>query len=194
MELSALLIQSQKQNEEKEKNVKTLDDTVELLAGLYRFPAAAAQRAGREVQEVQQRLEQLEEECKTSSSHRQHLQSLVEALRSDCAKLEKTEELQQQLEAAEQEARHLRQSNAELQLKEDSAQGKRWSSRVMERARRDQELLLQDLAALEGKHSLVESELAVARERLEESHLQRDLLTQEKHELSMALEKAEQSV
>jgi len=30
---------------------------------------------------LQQRLEQLEEECKTSSSHQQHLQSLVEALR-----------------------------------------------------------------------------------------------------------------
>lgn len=31
MELSALLVQSQKQNEEKEKTVKTLNDTVEML-------------------------------------------------------------------------------------------------------------------------------------------------------------------
>lgn len=31
MELSALLIQSQKQNEEKEKTMKTLNDTVEIL-------------------------------------------------------------------------------------------------------------------------------------------------------------------
>ncbi|XP_075577343.1 centrosome-associated protein CEP250-like isoform X2 [Pelecanus crispus] len=53
---------------------------------------------------------------------------------------------------------------------------------------------LNDLAALEGKHSLLRSELVVARETLEESHLQRDPLKQEKHELTMALEKAEQSV
>lgn len=31
MELSALLVQSQKQNEEKEKTVKTLNDTLEML-------------------------------------------------------------------------------------------------------------------------------------------------------------------
>ncbi|XP_075022355.1 centrosome-associated protein CEP250-like isoform X3 [Calonectris borealis] len=145
---------------------------------------------------LQQRLEHLEEECKTSSSQRQHLQSLAEALRSDCASLEKTrEELQQQLDVAEQEASRLRQSNAELQLKEDSAQGEKVEQhQTMERARRDQELLLKDLAALEGQHSLLQSELVVAREALEESHLQRDLLQQEKHELSVALEKAEQSV
>ncbi|XP_069655616.1 centrosome-associated protein CEP250-like [Haliaeetus albicilla] len=53
---------------------------------------------------------------------------------------------------------------------------------------------LKDLAALEGEHSLLQSELVVAREMLEESHLQRDLLKQEKHELTVALEKAEQSV
>ncbi|XP_075022238.1 uncharacterized protein LOC142089545 isoform X2 [Calonectris borealis] len=53
---------------------------------------------------------------------------------------------------------------------------------------------LKDLAALEGKRSLLQSELVVARETLEESHLQRDLLKQEKHELTRALEKAEQSV
>lgn len=39
MELSALLVQSEKQNEEKEKTVKTLDDTVEILVG---FPFAWA--------------------------------------------------------------------------------------------------------------------------------------------------------
>ena len=48
---------------------------------------------------------------------------------------------------------------------------------------------LKDLAALEGKHALLQSELAVARETLEDSHLQRDLLKQEKHQLTMALEK-----
>ncbi|KAM6054219.1 LOW QUALITY PROTEIN: uncharacterized protein VSU04_011453 [Chlamydotis macqueenii] len=145
---------------------------------------------------LQQRLEQLEEECKMASSHQQHLQSLVEALSSDCANLEKTrEELQQQLEVAEQEASRLRQSNAELRLKEDSAQGEKVEQQeAMERARRDQELLLKDLVALEGKHSLLQSELVVARETLEESHLQRDLLKQEKHELTVALEKAEQAV
>ncbi|XP_076208163.1 uncharacterized protein LOC143167043 isoform X1 [Aptenodytes patagonicus] len=292
MELSALLVQSQKQNEEKEKTVKTLNDTVEILEASWlekEYEAALTTRAKEEnlslqklikditevvlddsdstvsiictdssqhaessnvlpclssvdaehafvlVQEalarrrgarqalkeelsarqdsinflqhqhrqqeeqcrkLQQRLEQLEEECKTSSSHRQHLHSLVEALRSDCANLEKTrEELQHQLEVTEQEASRLRQSNTELQLKEDSAQGEKVEQqRTMERARRDQELLLKDLAALEGKHSLLQSELVAARETLEESHLQRDLLKQEKHELAMALEKAERSV
>lgn len=48
---------------------------------------------------------------------------------------------------------------------------------------------LKDLAALEAKHSLLQSELVVTREMLEKSHLQRDLLKQEKHELTMALEK-----
>ncbi|XP_040978419.1 centrosome-associated protein CEP250-like [Aquila chrysaetos chrysaetos] len=292
MELSALLVQSQKQNEEKEKTMKTLNDTVEILeasrlekeyeASLTKsakeenrslqklikditevvlgdsdsmvsiictdssqhaesstilsclssvdaehafvlVQEALARRRGatqalkeelsarqdsisfllhqhRQQEEkcrnLQQRLEQLEEECKTSSSHRQHLQSLVEALRSDCANLEKTrEELRQQLELTEQEASRLRQSNTELQLKEDSAQGEKVEQQeMMERARRDRELLLKDLAALEGEHSSLQSELVVAREMLEESHLQRDLLKQEKHELTVALEKAEQSV
>lgn len=62
---------------------------------------------------------------------------------SDCANLEKTrEDLQQQLKATEQEASCLRQSNTELQLKEDSAQGEKVEQQqMMERARRDQELL-----------------------------------------------------
>ncbi|XP_010582393.1 PREDICTED: centrosome-associated protein CEP250, partial [Haliaeetus leucocephalus] len=286
-ELSALLVQSQKQNEEKEKTMKTLNDTVEILeasrlekeyeASLTKsakeenrslqklikditevvlgdsdsmvsiictdssqhaesstilsclssvdaehafvlVQEALARRRGatqalkeelsarqdsisfllhqhRQQEEkcrnLQQRLEQLEEECKSSSSHRQHLQSLVEALRSDCANLEKTrEELRQQLELTEQEASRLRQSNTELQLKEDSAQGEKVEQQeMMERACRDRELLLKDLAALEGEHSLLQSELVVAREMLEESHLQRDLLKQEKHELTVALEK-----
>ncbi|XP_074740422.1 centrosome-associated protein CEP250-like isoform X3 [Strix uralensis] len=287
-ELSALLVQSQKQNEEKEKTVKTLNDTVEILEAsrlekeyeasltksvkeenlslqklikditevvldecasvvadssqqaessnvLSCLSSVDAERAFVLVQEalarrrgatqapkeelsarqdsisfllhqhrqqeekcrkLQQSLEQLEQECQTASSHQQHLQSLVEAFRSDCANLEKIRaELQQQLEETEQEASRLHQSNTELQLREDAAQGERVEQQQrMERARRDQELLLKDLAALEEKHSLLESELVVARETLEESHLQRDLLRQEKHELTMALEKAEQSV
>ena len=48
---------------------------------------------------------------------------------------------------------------------------------------------LKDLAALEGKQSLSQSELVVARETLEEWRLQRDLLKREKQELTMALEK-----
>uniref|UniRef100_A0A663DWU5 DED domain-containing protein n=1 Tax=Aquila chrysaetos chrysaetos TaxID=223781 RepID=A0A663DWU5_AQUCH len=177
MELSALLVQSQKQNEEKEKTMKTLNDTVEILEAsrLEKEYEASLTKSAKEenrslqklikditealkeelsarqdsisfllhqhrqqeekCRNLQQRLEQLEEECKTSSSHRQHLQSLVEALRR-----------------------------------------------------------LKDLAALEGEHSSLQSELVVAREMLEESHLQRDLLKQEKHELTVALEKAEQSV
>ncbi|XP_071671638.1 uncharacterized protein [Patagioenas fasciata] len=238
LELSALLVPSQKKNEEKEKPMETPDDTVEILeAGrlekerevLWSKSAKeenlSLQKLIKDITEalqeelsarqdsidsllqqhrqqeekcrtLQQRLEQLQEECATSSRQRQHLQSLVEALRSDCANLERTrDELQQQLEVTEQEASRLRQRNTELQLKEDSAQGDKVEQQeAMERARREQELLLKDFAALEGKHSLLQSELVVARETLEESQLQRDLLEREKHELTMALEKAEQSV
>ncbi|XP_065501542.1 centrosome-associated protein CEP250-like isoform X2 [Caloenas nicobarica] len=282
MELSALLVRSQKQNEEKEKPMETPDDTVEILEAsrleteheaswsksakeenlslqklikditevvldasdstvsmicpgssqqaepstiLSVLSSGGTEQAFALVQEalarrrgatrdsidsllqqhrqqeekcrkLQQRLEQLEEECATSSRQQQHLQSLVEALRSDCANLEKTrEELQQQLDVMEQEASRLRQRNTELQLKKDSAQGKMVEQQqAMERARREQELLLKDLAALEGKHSLLQSELAVTREMLEKSQFQRSLLEQEKHELTTALEKAEQSV
>ncbi|XP_065501538.1 centrosome-associated protein CEP250-like isoform X2 [Caloenas nicobarica] len=282
MELSALLVRSQKQNEEKEKPMETPDDTVEILEAsrleteheaswsksakeenlslqklikditevvldasdstvsmicpgssqqaepstiLSVLSSGGTEQAFALVQEalarrrgatrdsidsllqqhrqqeekcrkLQQRLEQLEEECATSSRQQQHLQSLVEALRSDCANLEKTrEELQQQLDVMEQEASCLRQRNTELQLKKDSAQGKMVEQQqAMERARREQELLLKDLAALEGKHSLLQSELAVTREMLEKSQFQRSLLEQEKHELTTALEKAEQSV
>ncbi|XP_065706018.2 centrosome-associated protein CEP250-like isoform X2 [Patagioenas fasciata] len=233
LELSALLVPSQKKNEEKEKPMETPDDTVEILeAGrlekerevLWSKSAKeenlSLQKLIKDITEalqeelsarqdsidsllqqhrqqeekcrtLQQRLEQLQEECATSSSQRQHLQSLVEALRSDCANLERTrDELQQQLEVTEQEASRLRQRNTELQLKEDSAQGDKVEQQeAMERARREQELLLKDFAALEGKHSLLQSELVVARETLEESQLQRDLLEREKHELTMALEK-----
>ncbi|KAK2520580.1 hypothetical protein Q9233_011216, partial [Columba guinea] len=144
MELSALLVQSQKQNEEKEKIMKTLQDTVEILVVLDASDSTAsvicpdssqqaepstipsvlssggaaqafalvqealARRRGatralheelsarqdsidsllqqhrqqeEKCRKLQQRLEQLQEECATSSSQRQHLQSLVEALR-----------------------------------------------------------------------------------------------------------------
>ncbi|XP_054130361.1 centrosome-associated protein CEP250-like [Melozone crissalis] len=291
MELSALLVQSQKQNEEKEKTMKTLNDTVEILESSWiekEFTASltnsakeeniflqkliknitemvlddsdsmvsiictgssqhadsghisaprsvdtgrafglvlealarmrGATRALREelsarqdsnkfllqqqryqeekCREVQQRLEQLEEKCKKSSSHQQHLQSLVETLRSDCAKFEKTrEELQEQLGLREREASCLRQSNAELQMREESAQAEKAEQQDrMERARREQELLVKDLAALEEKHSLLQSELVVQRQTLEKLQLQKDLLKQEKDEFAMALEKAQRSV
>ncbi|OXB52992.1 hypothetical protein ASZ78_005972, partial [Callipepla squamata] len=292
MELSALLVQSQKQNEEKEKTMKTLNDTVEMLEAsrleveyeasltksakeenlalqklikeitemvlsggdstvsmvhtdssqhadssnvlscLNSFDAehafvlvqetlARRQKATQALKEelsarqdsisllqlqhrqqeekckkLQQRLEQLEEENKMSSRHQQHLKCLVQAFKSDCANLEKIRgELQQKLQLSEQEASRLRQSNTELQLKEDSVQGEKVEQQLaMERAHRDHELLLKDLAALEGKHSLLQSELIVMREMLEESRLQRDLLKQEKQELTVALEKAEKSV
>ncbi|XP_041346436.1 LOW QUALITY PROTEIN: centrosome-associated protein CEP250 [Pyrgilauda ruficollis] len=292
MELSALLVQSQKQNEEKEKTMKTLNDTVEILESSWiekEFAASlsnsakeenlflqkliknitemvlddsdsmvsiictgssqhansgdifsaprsvdaghafglvlealarmrGAARALREelsarqdsnkfllqqqrhqeekCREVQQRLEQLEEKCKESSSHQQHLQSLVEILRSDCTNLEKTrKELQEQLGLREQEASCLRQINAELQMKEESAQAEKAEQQDrMERARREQELLVKDLAALEEKHSLLQSELVVKRQTLEKLQLQKDLLEQEKDEFAMALEKAERSV
>ncbi|NXL89550.1 CP250 protein, partial [Alectura lathami] len=292
MELSALLVHSQKQNEEKEKTVKTLNNTVEILEAsrleveyeasltknakeenlalqrlvkgitevvlddsdsavsivcadnsqrqessrilsclssldaehafvLVQEALARRQRATQALKEelsarqdsinllqdqhrqqeekckrLQQRLEQLEEESKVSTSHQQHLKSLVQALKSECADLEKTRgELQQRLELSQQEALRLRLSNTELQLKEDSAQGEKVEQQLaMERAHHDKELLLKDLAALEAKRSLLQNELVVTKVTLEESHLQRDLLKQEKHELTMALEKAEQSV
>nr|XP_030144810.3 centrosome-associated protein CEP250 isoform X2 [Taeniopygia guttata] len=292
MELSALLVQSQKQNEEKEKTMKTLNDTVEILESSWiekEFAASltnsakeenlflqkliknitemvldnsdsmvsiictgnsqhadsgdifsaprsvdtghafglvlealarmrGATRALREelsarqdsnkfllqqqrhqeekCREVQQRLEQLEDKCKKSSSHQQHLQSLVETLRSDYTNLEKTrEELQEQLGLREREALCLRQSNAELQMKEESAQAEKAEQQErMERAYREQELLLKDLAALEEKNSLLQSELVVKGQTLEKLQLQKDLLEQEKDEFAMALEKAERSV
>ncbi|XP_074461546.1 uncharacterized protein LOC141750420 isoform X2 [Larus michahellis] len=51
---------------------------------------------------------------------------------------------------------------------------------------------LKDLVALEDKHCVLQHELVVAREALEESHLERDVLKEEKHELRVALEKLEQ--
>ncbi|XP_014741683.1 PREDICTED: centrosome-associated protein CEP250 [Sturnus vulgaris] len=291
MELSALLVQSQKQNEEKEKTMKTLNDTVEILESSWiekEFAASLTNSAKEEnlflqklirnitemvlddsdslvsiictdssqcadsgdisaprsvdtghafglvlealarmrgatwalreelsarqdsnnfllqqqrhqeekCREVQQRLEQLEEKCKKSSSHQQHLQSLVETLRSDCANLEKTrEELQEQLGLMEREASRLHQSNAELRMKEESAQAEKAEQQDrMERARHKQELLVKDLAALEEKHSLLQSELVVKRQALEKLQLQKDLLEQERDEFAMALKKAEQSV
>uniref|UniRef100_A0A8D0FIH9 Rootletin-like coiled-coil domain-containing protein n=1 Tax=Strix occidentalis caurina TaxID=311401 RepID=A0A8D0FIH9_STROC len=263
-ELSALLVQSQKQNEEKEKTVKTLNDTVEILVcftfiwemaqwlfssfstkgcGFLKrksgedadcvgasgtceihlpcslllfvlFPAHSLQALKEELSARQDSISfllhqhrQQEEKCRKLQQSLDDWNGIRDSsglfilltepcLCSDCANLEKTRaELQQQLEETEQDASHLRQSNTELQLREDAAQGERVEQQQrMERACRDQELLLKDLAALEEKHSLLQSELVVAREKLEESHLQRDLLKQEKHELTMALEKAEQSV
>ena len=43
--------------------------------------------------------------------------------------------------------------------------------------------------ALEDKHCVLQHELVVAREALEESHLERDVLKEEKRELRVALEK-----
>lgn len=48
---------------------------------------------------------------------------------------------------------------------------------------------MKDLAALEEKHSLLQSELVVKRQTLEKLQLQKDLLEQEKDEFAMALEK-----
>uniref|UniRef100_A0A669QQS9 Centrosomal protein 250 n=1 Tax=Phasianus colchicus TaxID=9054 RepID=A0A669QQS9_PHACC len=189
MELSALLVQSQKQNEEKEKTVKTLNDTVEMLV-CFTF-----------IWEVAQCLLGLSnlfsslsiERCGFLKRKNNHL-VLLSCPRSDCENLEKIRgELQQKLKFSEQEASHLRQSNTELQLKEDSAQGEKVEQQLaMERAHHDHDL--KDLAALEAKHSSLQSELIATREKLEEAHLQRDLLKQEKHELTVALEKAEKSV
>lgn len=68
---------------------------------------------------------------------------LLSCLCSDYANLEKTRrELQQQLDESEQEASHLRRSNTELQLKEDSAQGEKLEQQqAMKRVCHDQDLL-----------------------------------------------------
>lgn len=48
---------------------------------------------------------------------------------------------------------------------------------------------VKDLAALEEKYSLLQSELVVKRQTVEKLQLQKDLLEQEKDEFAMALEK-----
>ncbi|XP_019406256.1 PREDICTED: centrosome-associated protein CEP250 isoform X2 [Crocodylus porosus] len=149
-----------------------------------------------ECKTLQQRLKQLEEECKTLTSQRQHLQLQVETLSSNCVNLEKSKkELKQQLKVTEQEAWHLRQSNTKLQLKEDATQGeKEEQQEEMGRVLWEKEQLQKDLGTFEAKHSLLWSKLVATREALEKSQLDGELVKQEKHELILALEKAEQSV
>lgn len=48
---------------------------------------------------------------------------------------------------------------------------------------------MKDLATLEEKYSLLQSDLVVKRQTLEKLQLQKDLLEQEKDEIAMALEK-----
>uniref|UniRef100_A0A8C5TD00 Centrosomal protein 250 n=1 Tax=Malurus cyaneus samueli TaxID=2593467 RepID=A0A8C5TD00_9PASS len=240
MELSALLVQSQKQNEEKEKTMKTLNDTVEILESSWiekEFAASLTNSAKEEnlflqkliknITEVSRELVQGPHPCKFDFESRLCREgkskvfiSLLSpapswsagngigdssglfillselCLCSDCEHLEKTrEELQQQLGIMEREASCLHQSNAELLLKEESAQAEKAEQQErMERVCREQERLMKDLAALEEKHSSLQHELVVKRQAMEKLQLQKDLLEQEKDEFAMALEKAERSV
>nr|XP_056701511.1 centrosome-associated protein CEP250 [Euleptes europaea] len=145
---------------------------------------------------LRQRLQQLEGEQDTLTSQLQHFQSMVETLRSGHAILEKSkEELQQQLEVLEEEARHLRQSNTKLHLKGDTeVREKEDQLQEMERVLRDREYIQKRLNALEEKHSLLKNELVAKGEALKKSHLDGELVKQEKHELALALDKAEQSI
>ncbi|XP_026553497.1 centrosome-associated protein CEP250 isoform X3 [Pseudonaja textilis] len=145
---------------------------------------------------LRDRLEQLEGERDTYASQLQHLQSVLETYRSDHETLDKSRmELQQQLEILEQEAQHLRQSNTELQLKGDMADGeKEEKQEELERLMREREYIQEDQNALEEKHSLLKNELIAMRESLEKSHLDGELMKQEKYELALALEQAEESL
>ncbi|XP_063153373.1 centrosome-associated protein CEP250 isoform X2 [Candoia aspera] len=145
---------------------------------------------------LRDRLEQLEGERDTCASQRQHLQSVLQTYRSDHETLEKSrKELQQQLEILQQEVQHLRQSNTELQLKGDMADGeKEEKQEELERLMREREYTQEEQNALEEKHSLLKSELVAMRESLEKSHLDGELMKQEKYELAVALEQAEESL
>ncbi|XP_025022925.1 centrosome-associated protein CEP250 [Python bivittatus] len=145
---------------------------------------------------LRDRLEQLEGERDTYASQLQHLQPVLETYRSDHETLEKSrKELQQQLEILEQEAQHLRQSNTELQLKGDMADGEKEEKQgELERLMREREYIQEDQNALEEKHSLLKNELVAMRESLEKSRLDGDLMKQEKYELALALEQAEESL
>ncbi|KAL7985443.1 hypothetical protein Chor_004013, partial [Crotalus horridus] len=145
---------------------------------------------------LRHRLEQLEGERDTYASQLQHLQSVLDTYRSDHETLEKSRiELQQQLEILEQEAQHLRQSNTELQLKGDMADGEKEEKQgELERLMREREYIQEDQNALEEKHSLLKNELIAMRESLEKSHLDGELMKQEKYELASALEQAEESL
>ncbi|XP_030359314.1 centrosome-associated protein CEP250-like [Strigops habroptila] len=88
-ELSALLEQSQRENKEKEKRLKTLKNTVELQALREEIYAKDTtinilqhklRQQEEECRRLQQRLEQLEKECKPASPQ-QRLQALRDALR-----------------------------------------------------------------------------------------------------------------
>ncbi|XP_077191292.1 centrosome-associated protein CEP250 isoform X2 [Paroedura picta] len=263
MELTALLEQSQKQNEEKEKTVKALGDTVEileanrleleyehslmkdaneeilslqnaikeiikmnacdpagavilvrdvltkrsnkvqhlkhqLLASQNSVSSLEKQREQQEEQctSLRQRLQQLEGEQDSLTVQVQHFQSLVETLRSGQATLEKSrDELQQQLEILGEEARHLRQSNTQLQLKGDTEDREKEDKlQEMERVLRDRDYIQKRLNALEEKHSLLKNELVTKGEALEKCQLDGELVKQEKHELALALEQAEQTI
>ncbi|XP_076208172.1 uncharacterized protein LOC143167045 isoform X3 [Aptenodytes patagonicus] len=231
MELSALLVQSQKQNEEKEKTVKTLNDTVEILEASWlekEYEAALTTRAKEENLSLQKLIKDITEVvlddsdstvsiiCTDSSQHAEssnvlpclssvdaeHAFVLVQealarrrgarqALKEELsARQDSINFLQHQHRQQEEQCRKLQQRLEQLEEEcKTSSSHRQHLHSLVEALRR-----LKDLAALEGKHSLLQSELVAARETLEESHLQRDLLKQEKHELAMALEKAERSV
>ncbi|XP_070601063.1 centrosome-associated protein CEP250 isoform X2 [Erythrolamprus reginae] len=115
---------------------------------------------------------------------------------SDHETLDKSRmKLQQQLEILEQEAQHLRQINTELQLKGDMVDGEKEEKQgELERLLREREYIQEDKNALEEKHSLIKNELIAMRESLQKSHLDEELMKQEKYELALALEQAEESL
>ncbi|XP_074701696.1 centrosome-associated protein CEP250-like isoform X2 [Strix aluco] len=227
MELSALLVQSQKQNEEKEKTVKTLNNPVEILeASLLEkeYEASLTKSVKEENLSVQKLIKDITEvvldECAsvvTDSSQQAESINVLSCLSSVDAERAfvlvqealarrrgAAQALKEELSARqdsisfllhqhrqqEEKCRKLQQSLEQLEQECQMASSHQQHLQSLVEALRR----LKDLAALEEKHSLLESELVVARETLEESHLQRDLLKQEKRELTMALEKGEQSV
>lgn len=83
----------------------------------------------------------------------------------------------------------------ELQLLGDCAQGeKEEQQEALQLALRERERLQETLVSLEAKQSESLSELLSLRESLESSHLEGELLRQERTEVTAALARAEQSV
>ncbi|XP_074427910.1 uncharacterized protein LOC141737170 isoform X1 [Larus michahellis] len=167
------------------------------LPGRWEEATEALEKGLLQVEEEQQRCEDLAE---VNSLLREHLEKANEvnsALKEDVGKLTVDwMRAREELEAKEREWRQ------ERELYENYFRGDHdrllglWRQVVTFR-RHFLEMKtatdrLKDLVALEENHSLLQHELAVARETLEESHLEMDLLKQEKQELRVALEKLEQ--
>ncbi|KAM6113106.1 LOW QUALITY PROTEIN: uncharacterized protein FYW35_008319 [Pterocles gutturalis] len=179
MELSALLIQSQKQNEEKEKNVKTLDDMVELLLEQGNDVLSAklddlekgriceqeklnlCERRNAELCAEKARLEQL---LKQAEEQQEELQVELRALAAEKAETqEKLSQVSRQQESASSGLEQLRQ--------ESSRQG-----HALAKVSQEKELLVHEKAALEARLAAVERHRQGLSEQLAEARSVKETL------------------